>query len=86
MRSTDFVSAIEDELGDKRFETCYIGPSGENLVRYSAVMHTIGRAAGRGGVGCVMGSKNLKAVAVKGTRMPGVADHKMFINILEKIK
>jgi len=86
MRSTEFLKAIDNELGDKRFETCYIGPAGENLVRYSAIMHTIGRAAGRGGVGCVMGSKNLKAVAVKGTRMPGVADHKMFINHLEKIR
>ena len=86
MRSTDFIKAIENELGDKKFETCYIGPSGENLVRYSAVMHTFGRAAGRGGVGCVMGSKNLKAIAVKGTRMPGVADHNMFINHLEKIR
>ncbi|GAJ06802.1 unnamed protein product, partial [marine sediment metagenome] len=86
MRSTDFDKSIVNELGDRRFETCYIGPSGENMVRYSAILHTVGRAAGRGGVGCVMGSKNLKAIAVKGTRMPGVADHKMFINHLEKIR
>ncbi|MFC1551620.1 aldehyde ferredoxin oxidoreductase family protein [Candidatus Latescibacterota bacterium] len=86
MKSNEFMTAIENELGDKRFETCYIGPSGENLVRYSAVMHTLGRAAGRGGVGCVMGSKNLKAVAVKGTQMPGVADHKKFLNHLETIR
>ncbi|MFC1541552.1 aldehyde ferredoxin oxidoreductase family protein [Candidatus Latescibacterota bacterium] len=86
MKSNDFIAAIENELGDKRFETCYIGPSGENLVRYSAIMHTLGRAAGRAGVGCVMGSKNLKAISVKGTRMPGVADHNMFLQHLEQIR
>jgi hypothetical protein len=51
-----------------------IGLAGENLVRYAAVMHDINRAAGRSGLGAVMGSKNLKAVAVRGTLKVGLAD------------
>jgi aldehyde:ferredoxin oxidoreductase len=44
-----------------------IGPAGENQVLFSAVMHDINRAAGRNGMGALMGSKNLKAVAVRGS-------------------
>lgn len=60
MRTDAFDKAILTELGDRRFKTVYIGPAGENLVPYSSILHTAGRAAGRGGMGCVMGSKNLK--------------------------
>ena len=44
-----------------------IGPAGENLVRFACIMNDLHRAAGRSGVGAVMGSKNLKAIAVRGT-------------------
>ena len=64
--------AIREELGDKRVRVAQIGPAGENLVLYSAVMHDINRAAGRNGMGALMGSKNLKAVAVRGTLNPPV--------------
>ena len=60
-------AAIRDELGDERVRVAQIGPGGENLVRYAAVMHDVNRAAGRNGLGALMGSKNLKAVAVRGT-------------------
>ena len=50
-----------------------IGPAGENLCLYAAVMNDGARACGRGGVGAVMGSKNLKAVVVKGERRVEVA-------------
>jgi len=63
MKTDAFDHAIMKELGDRRFETCYIGPAGENGVRYSAILHTSARGAGRGGAGCVMGSKHLKAIA-----------------------
>ena len=86
MRTDAFDKAILSELGDRRFKTVYIGPAGENLVPYSSILHTSARAAGRGGVGCVMGSKNLKAVAVKGTGQPGIADHKRFLDALEKAR
>jgi ferredoxin len=55
-------------------------------LRYANIIHTSARAAGRGGVGCVMGSKKLKAVAVKGTGQPGVAEHKRFLAALEKAR
>ena len=83
MRTDAFDKAILGELGDRKFKTVYIGPAGENLVPYSSILHTSARAAGRGGVGCVMGSKNLKAIAVKGSGQPGVADHKRFLAALE---
>lgn len=51
-----------------------IGPAGENMCLYAAVMNDGARACGRGGVGAVMGSKNLKAVVVRGERKVEVAD------------
>ncbi|GAH42871.1 unnamed protein product, partial [marine sediment metagenome] len=51
-----------------------IGPGGENLVRFACVMNGLKDAAGRGGMGAVMGSKNLKAIAVRGHRRPRVAE------------
>ena len=63
--------AIHEELGDHKIRVAQIGPAGENLVKYAAVMHDVNRAAGRNGLGALMGSKNLKAVAVRGTlRLP----------------
>lgn len=86
MRTDAFDKAILHELGDRRFKTVYIGPAGENLVPFASILHTSARAAGRGGVGCVMGSKNLKAIAVRGSGQPGVADHKRFLSALEKAR
>lgn len=86
MRTDAFDKIFLDALGDRRFKTVYIGPAGENLVPYASILHTAGRAAGRGGMGCVMGSKNLKAIAVKGSGQPGVADHQRFLAALEKAR
>jgi aldehyde:ferredoxin oxidoreductase len=82
----EFDRRLTEELGDRRFRTCYIGPAGENLVPYAAILNTAARAAGRGGVGCVMGSKNLKALAVRGTGMPGVAGHERFLTALGAVR
>jgi aldehyde:ferredoxin oxidoreductase len=60
--------AIREELGDRRVELAMIGPGGENLVRYACVMNGLKDAAGRTGMGAVMGSKGLKAVAARGTQ------------------
>lgn len=65
--------ALRDELGDARIRVAQMGPAGENGVRYAAIMHDVNRAAGRNGLGALMGSKNLKAVAVRGTRSVPVA-------------
>jgi aldehyde:ferredoxin oxidoreductase len=58
---------IRRELGDNRVKVTQIGPGGEKLVRYACVINDMNHVAGRCGMGAVMGSKNLKAVAVKGT-------------------
>ena len=59
--------AVREELGEQRAELSMIGPGGENLVRYACVMNGLCSAGGRTGMGAVMGSKKLKAVAVRGT-------------------
>jgi aldehyde:ferredoxin oxidoreductase len=58
---------IRQELGEERAELTMIGPGGENLVQYACVMNGLKDAAGRTGMGAVMGSKKLKAVAARGT-------------------
>jgi len=60
-----------------------IGPAGEKLVRFACVINDMGRAAGRSGVGAVMGSKNLKAIAVRGTGGVKVADNARFYKAVE---
>jgi len=64
---TDTQWAIREDLGDEEVKSCVIGPAGENLVRFANVMTGIKNSGGRTGMGCVMGSKNLKAVAARGT-------------------
>jgi aldehyde:ferredoxin oxidoreductase len=59
--------AIREDLGDEEVKSCVCGPAGENLVAYANVMTGIKNSGGRTGMGCVMGSKNLKAVAARGT-------------------
>jgi aldehyde:ferredoxin oxidoreductase len=66
--------AIRAELGDEHVQVALIGPAGENLVRYACVMTGLHDAAGRGGIGAVMGSKNLKAIAARGHKQPEIAD------------
>lgn len=65
---------IRKELGDDAIEVLQIGPGGEKMVRFSAILNMCNRAAGRTGMGAVMGSKNLKAIAVRGTAKVEVAD------------
>jgi aldehyde:ferredoxin oxidoreductase len=71
--TTDHTEAlVQQEAGSQARVAC-IGPAGENLVRYASIINQ-GRAAGRGGAGAVMGSKNLKAIAVRGGHPVHVAD------------
>ena len=63
---------LAERLGP-RFQTAVIGPAGEHRVRYATISHH-NRHAGRGGLGAVLGAKNLKAVAVAGSRRVAVAD------------
>jgi aldehyde:ferredoxin oxidoreductase len=66
--------AIREALGDKRVRVACIGPAGENQVLFAGVMNDHGRAAARTGLGAVMGSKMLKAIAVRGRARAQVAD------------
>jgi aldehyde:ferredoxin oxidoreductase len=80
-------NAIREELGDKRVRVAMIGPGGESLLPFACIMNGPFDAAGRGGLGAVMGSKNLKAIAVRGTGKPRVYDReavKEFNNWLTK--
>jgi aldehyde:ferredoxin oxidoreductase len=76
-KTTRQVDAIlHEELNDKQVEIAQVGPAGENLVRFAAIMNMANRAHGRTGMGAVMGSKKLKAIAVRGTQKVNVADKK----------
>ena len=66
--------AVKQRLGHRRRVAC-IGPAGENLVRFASITNDGGRQAARTGPGAVMGSKNLKAIAVKGTQSVPVYDN-----------
>ncbi|MDA0352830.1 MAG: aldehyde ferredoxin oxidoreductase family protein [Chloroflexi bacterium] len=70
----DVEDAIRAEHDDPRIRIAQCGPAGENLVRFACVMNDGKEAAGRGGMGAVMGSKKLKAVAVRGTMSVPIAD------------
>lgn len=65
---------IRRHIGDERVRVAAIGPAGENLVRYACIGNDSYRQAGRTGVGAVMGSKRLKAIALRGTGSVKVAD------------
>ncbi len=58
---------IKDDFGND-FQVAVIGPAGENLVPFACVSHDFGRQAGRCGIGAVLGSKNLKAICVRGSK------------------
>jgi len=69
---------IREESGDNRLRFAAIGPAGENMVRYACIMNDLKDAAGRTGMGAVMGSKKLKAIAVRGTKpLPGADPEKI---------
>jgi len=75
-------AAIREELQDDSVSVAPIGPAGERLIRFSGII-VDSRAAGRGGAGAVMGSKNLKAIAVRGTKNVYAADIEEFQRLLE---
>ena len=72
LNTKETQQTIREELGDQKVHVASIGPAGEKMVRYACIMNGLFNAAGRGGLGAVMGSKNLKAVAVRGHHLPKV--------------
>lgn len=77
MNTANAQEFIKDELGDEKVRIMCIGPAGERLVPFACLVNER-RVAGRGGAGAVMGSKNLKAVAVRGNRPTPLADREAF--------
>ncbi|MFX1417871.1 MAG: aldehyde ferredoxin oxidoreductase family protein [Promethearchaeota archaeon] len=67
-------SLIKNELDNDKIRVATIGIAGENLVKYAGIINDEGRAIGRCGLGALMGSKNLKAIAIHGTEKVVVAD------------
>ena len=68
------VNKVQEEIGLKNVRTAAIGPGGEKLVRYASILNDVMHACGRTGMGAIMGSKNLKMIALKGTIEPQAAD------------
>ena len=83
MKTPETTDAIQNDLG-KQFKVACIGPAGEKKVRIACVMNDKHRAAGRCGLGAVMGSKNLKAIAAKGTKKVQIANPEEFTRVSKK--
>ncbi len=82
------VEELSAEVGKseaKEIKVACIGPAGENLVRFAAIMNDKNRAAGRGGHGAVWGSKKLKAIAVYGKAKPTIAREDKFREVVAKV-
>lgn len=77
---------IRERHRDPQIRIASIGRAGENLVRYACIVCDRDRAAGRSGVGAVMGSKNIKAVAVRGTRGVPVQDPARFLHAVAQAR
>ncbi len=74
-------AAIQEELGDDHIEVMQVGPAGELGVRFASLINMSNRANGRTGMGAVMGSKNLKAIAVRGMNKPEMVDRRALIDL-----
>lgn len=72
-RTIETEVLLKSQLGDPRWRVLCIGPGGENLVRFASIQQEYFRSAARGGTGTLMGSKRLKAIAVRGHKSIPVA-------------
>ncbi|MBD3254929.1 MAG: aldehyde ferredoxin oxidoreductase [Candidatus Lokiarchaeota archaeon] len=83
-RST--VEIIRQRLGDEKVRIACIGKGGENLVKYGCIINDEGRAAGRCGLGAIMGDKKLKAIAIRGRNKIEYADSQKIKDVVETIR
>ncbi len=77
----DVEEAIREELGDDRIRVTQCGVAGENLVRFACIVNDLTHFSGRTGMGAVMGSKNLRAVAVRGSEAVDLDDRDTVIDL-----
>ncbi len=86
MTTSMTTSRIQEEIGDPSGRVACIGPAGERLCRIASVMNEGSRAAGRGGVGAVMGSKQVKAIAASGSGKLSISDEERAKTIREEVR
>lgn len=84
MTTRETEKALREELGEG-YQFRYIGPGGENMASTAVIMGNITRAGGRNGAGAVMGSKKLKAVAIKASKSVKIADPDKYLEALDEI-
>jgi len=80
------LEALKKEVNEERVKVACIGPAGERLAKLASIINDDGRAFGRTGLGAVMGSKNLKAIAVRGTGKVPIFDEKSFMECLREYR
>lgn len=85
MTTGETTAALQEDLGDPGASVACTGPAGERLVRFAGIINETSRAAGRGGVGAVMGSKNVKAVGARGSGRITVADRDRFLALKKDV-
>ena len=83
--SYEATKAVKEDVGEKRSSEVAIGPAGEKLVAMACIVADGHSFAGRCGLGAVMGSKNLKAVVVLGTKSPPIADPDAFAKLRKEL-
>jgi len=77
---------LKKKIGDDKVKVASIGPAGENLVKFASIMSEKGHAAGRCGMGAVMGSKNLKAIVIRGTKDVFIHDKDKVMDVAQQIR
>ncbi len=84
MGSIETEHQLREDIGDETVKVASIGPAGEKMVKMACITADWGRNAGRTGMGAILGSKNLKAIAIRGTRDLPVADLKRLTRLSDK--
>jgi len=79
------TAAIRKDINDNAIQVAAIGPAGENLVKYATVACNNSRMCGRTGMGCLFGSKHLKAVAVRGRGRLTLADPPGYLDLCREL-
>lgn len=81
----DTIELIKEDVGQNDVQVLCIGPAGENIVRSACIIVSGSRAVGRCGLGAIMGSKNFKAIVVKGTRGIRIKRQDEFMSLVKKV-
>ncbi len=84
MRTDEVTAAMRKHHNDPDVQVGAIGPAGEQLVRFASVIVNNARAAGRTGMGAVLGSKNVKTISIRGHGSVEVAEHEEFFKLAKK--